>query len=512
MLPTISILSGITGLILVSLSFILFLLKTRSKNHVPILITGAFALFTAAAMCDPYLNLWDEQFHALVAKNMMHHPLTPMLYADTPLDYDYQNWGANHIWLHKQPLFLWEMAVSMNIFGVNEFGIRFPSIIQATLMALLIYGIGKKLHTERTGFLSALLFCMNYFTYNLINGFYSTDHNDLSFAFYVLLSVWAWIKLQEKKSIKFILIIGMAAGCAVLDKWLIGLFVYLVWATAIIINPQKRRNKINYYHFLAALLITVIIFLPWQIYTYLVFPTESAYELRYTSQHFFTAIENHEGDWHYHFDKMREMYFDIKQIAWIIIAAFLFYVYQNRKNLELHLPLASGVVFIYLFFSLAATKMPAFTYIILPLILIIIAFLLDSTWQIIEKSNVRSINISGTILILFIVYFLSLKSIRINKIYDDHTLAKENVYRKSRLEHFKFYRNLKPRSKTILFNTPALENIPAMFYSDITAYDFLPEKNKLEELIKAGYHIMIINNGNLPGYIYENSTIEIIAF
>ena len=35
-----------------------------------LLLVGGLGLRLLAARLDPYLNLWDEQFHALVAKNL----------------------------------------------------------------------------------------------------------------------------------------------------------------------------------------------------------------------------------------------------------------------------------------------------------------------------------------------------------------------------------------------------------------------------------------------------------
>ncbi|MBP7399885.1 MAG: hypothetical protein KA954_09890, partial [Chitinophagales bacterium] len=82
-----------------------------------ILFFGALGIRILFNSFFPYLHDWDERFHALVAKNMMTHPFTPMLRANPVLPYDETSWTDGHIWLHKQPLFLWQMALSMKIFG-----------------------------------------------------------------------------------------------------------------------------------------------------------------------------------------------------------------------------------------------------------------------------------------------------------------------------------------------------------------------------------------------------------
>src|SRR5580698_4339023 len=60
----------------------------------------------------------DEVFHALVARNLLKHPLTPTLVDQPFLPYDYRDWQANNVWLHKPPLALWQIAVSYFVFGV----------------------------------------------------------------------------------------------------------------------------------------------------------------------------------------------------------------------------------------------------------------------------------------------------------------------------------------------------------------------------------------------------------
>ena len=72
-----------------------------------------------AALCvraytgaDLALHSWDE--------------LVPTLVANAVLDYDYRNWGSNHVWLHKPPLALWMQAASMRMFGVGEWPMRLP--------------------------------------------------------------------------------------------------------------------------------------------------------------------------------------------------------------------------------------------------------------------------------------------------------------------------------------------------------------------------------------------------
>lgn len=46
----------------------------------------------------------------------------------------------------KPPLFLWAQALSMQLFGVNEFAARFPNAVCGLVTLLLVYRIGLRLH------------------------------------------------------------------------------------------------------------------------------------------------------------------------------------------------------------------------------------------------------------------------------------------------------------------------------------------------------------------------------
>ena len=50
--------------------------QTTNRDNLSLVFLGltATCIFSFAALLDPFLNIWDERFHALVAKNMMNHP------------------------------------------------------------------------------------------------------------------------------------------------------------------------------------------------------------------------------------------------------------------------------------------------------------------------------------------------------------------------------------------------------------------------------------------------------
>jgi len=60
-------------------------------------------------------------------------------------------------YFEKPPLHYWLNALSMSLFGQNEFAARFPGTLMGLLTVILVYHTGRKLFDRRTGLLSALI-------------------------------------------------------------------------------------------------------------------------------------------------------------------------------------------------------------------------------------------------------------------------------------------------------------------------------------------------------------------
>ena len=226
------------------LSILVFFNYNRKKLALQLLVLSAFLLRLLMSALDPFLHNWDERFHALVAKNMMQSPFKPMLHKNPILPYDFADWSTNHIWLHKQPLFLWQMALSMKIFGVNEMAIRLPSVLMGTISVYFIYKIAEYwFKNETTAFLAALIFTFSNYQLSLTSGRFALDHNDVAFTFYVTASLWAFTRyLRSNFKIRWAIFIGIFVGCAVLNKWLTGFLVYGGWGLYILLDKNYRLD------------------------------------------------------------------------------------------------------------------------------------------------------------------------------------------------------------------------------------------------------------------------------
>ena len=179
----------ITSLLLLSISIFLKQFNNNGKSNFSLffLVLGSAVLRIFMAHLDPFLNMWDEQYHALVAKNLTLNPFVPTLYNPPMLNENSLSWVGSHIWLHKQPLFLWQIALCIKILGASVYAIRVPAIIMSSILTIIVFRVGKILVNENCGYYSALFFAVNPFILELVSGYVFTEHNDIAFLFYVTL-------------------------------------------------------------------------------------------------------------------------------------------------------------------------------------------------------------------------------------------------------------------------------------------------------------------------------------
>jgi len=119
------------------------------RKRLPLLLLGTILLLSFGLKLNHLghhrFGSIDECCHALVAKNLLKHPLKPTLIDKPYIFYTETHWGGNHVWLHKPILPLWQGALAYRFLGVNTFAFRFPSAILSTFAVWLTYLIGVAL-------------------------------------------------------------------------------------------------------------------------------------------------------------------------------------------------------------------------------------------------------------------------------------------------------------------------------------------------------------------------------
>ena len=475
------------------------------------LFLSGFIVYLSGALLDPFLNLWDERFHALVAKNMMDHPFKPMLYADPVLDMAYDRWDRYHIWLHKQPLFLWQIALSFKLFGASELTLRLPNVIMSSLMVLFTFRTGKLMVNRYVGFYSALFMASSYYLMELVSGRQELEHNDVAFTFYISASIWSWIEYVFAGSGKkkyWIILTGLFSSFAILCKWLPGLLIFSGWGIYILTNHNFRLKNLHVQVFrdlLISFTITVFISAPWQIYTWIQFPLEKALEMDIYSKHLWIVLEGHGGDFWFHFQQM-ELLFG-KYLPYFIPPS-LFMLYKLSEKKAASISLIFMLVFVYLFYSVAKTKMPSFTYITVMIVFVsfgsLIFFLSEKLNLLLKYKIIQKLVLSFGI--LYLVWFnLNLNTLKENH-KKDSQLAIILVENKSIFQELK---NSLPEN-SVIFNVYGRHYIECMFYTGFTSYNIIPDPVQIDALKNAGRLPVIFDNGALPDYILNDNEILLI--
>lgn len=476
-----------------------FFLKGNTRIALLFLLMSALALRLFAILADPFFHLWDEQFHALVAKHMAEHPLRPTLVEDPILPYDITDWSSNHIWVHKQPLFLWQMAASIKLFGVHYWSVRVPSLILSLLLVVLVYDTGKRIMDTKTGYLAALLLSFSYSQIEMLSGRLHTDHNDISFMFYVFASLWAYVRYRHHPSIKWAILIGALAGCAVLTKWLVGLLVFLPWVIEWIYSLLKKSAIKPWYHFVMAGVVCVFIFLPWQLYTALRFPAESAYERAFTQLHLQMAVEGHGGSWYFHFEQWYNL---MGGLVLLFAMVGLVIMLRSRTLRTISAPLLIALLAVVVFYTWVPTKMMLFTAPAFPILLIT-----AGTGFQIMMGQVKRHFLHGALVLACM--FLVLDTNTLDRY---HTIRDE--YRTLRLRNEERIRTIVDNTTeqdAVFVNTGSHNHILFMLYSDHTAYRSLPDEAEWSVLMEKHVPVKVFPNGDLPEYIKESEKVKIMA-
>ncbi|MBK9103955.1 MAG: glycosyltransferase family 39 protein [Saprospiraceae bacterium] len=504
------------GLLIASLpaivSVYLYFVADKKNAALILLMLSALLLRLLMISLDPYLHEWDERYHALVAKNMISFPFRPMLVVDPIMPYSYQDWGNNHIWLHKQPLFLWQMAASMKLFGVNVIAMRLPSAIMDTLLVWLTFDICRKWMPNRpeTAYVAALLTTCSFYSLELVSGSKSLEHNDIAFVFYTTCALWAWVKyVQGEHKTKWAILTGLFIGLAVLNKWLTGYFVMGGWAIYLML-AYRRQMRLKYIlDFTLVLIVSMIVFVPWQLYISNAFPIESAIEYQHNAEHF-TKDFGHPGNVWTHFMYLGQTYQEI-MLLFSLIGIIAFFRFKE-VNKTLGVSFLSMIIALFLFFTFfVKTKMPTYLF---PLSPMVFSFMAIGVMTIVEwysKRRATTTNLHWQrFAFVLILGFVCLKPWDITR-KRSAGLEARNI----KINNTLIYKHLsdKATKDRVIINCKSYENIELMFFADVNAYHFIAPEIVLDSLQQLGYKFASFEYPEIqkpPAYVYDDPEILIL--
>jgi 4-amino-4-deoxy-L-arabinose transferase-like glycosyltransferase len=481
------------GIIL--LGFILGVLTYRSGKAerfkqalIFIILLGALLRISAAS--DRHLHLWDERYHALVAKNLMQQPLTPTLHKHPVLSYSNDNWVGSHIWLAKPAVPLWIMSGSIAMFGNTLLAVRLPSFILSLLAIWLTYLLGKRLFTPKVGLIAAFFFAINGLLIELAGGRVSSDHVEMCFIFMELLGIYALTlrtNYAGNKRTMALFGVGVIMGMAFLSKWYPAFLIIPIWMTLFLMEENKtwRRALAD---LVGLLLGTIIIALPWVLYMFAHYPVEMKGILFGAANAYAESVPSHAAPFYYYALKVLIVF---GELIYLPIAYIIWRLYQNKNQPNLWLLLV-WILLPFLIFSMADTK--RFTYILITAPAIFICLALGLVWLNDLRKN-KSFQVLASLGILLLVILPLRYTLERGKFFGNNE-TEQVFYTLSQAD-----KNLL-NEKAIVFGTD--DYIEMMFHSDVyAAYRQLPNKEEYDQLNRQGFKLYQLKQGKLEKFIWE---------
>lgn len=454
--------------------------KNEKFKKAIIFILLAGALLRVFTMGDRYFHQWDEKFHALVAKNLIEHPLKQTLVEHEIIPYPPENWKANHIWLEKGPVPLHSIALSIYLFGKSPFVVRMPSLLISLLAVYLTYLIALLLFNQKIALLAAFFHTINGSLAELVGGRASSDHVENFFIFFVELSIYLCIyQVIKQKGLWMSVLIGLATAMAILSKWFPALIVFPVWTIGYF-SLNKKISLQFVKEIVIAITVSSLIVVPYFYYLYSNFPIEFSYVFQKFIFAYSNTVDQFDEPFYYYIIKLTVVY---GELVLIPLAIGLFLTFKPKFDWRLVTILAWWLIPL-IIFSMASTKRFTYLYISAPAVFIMLSYVWFYLLDLSKKNRYKWLILS--LLVLIVVLPLRHSSERI-KPFDIREREPAYIKEINALDFSNY-----PIESTALFNLE--HNIEIMYATGYTAYNFIPNPKLTKRLLSKGYTIVINDN------------------
>ncbi|MBC8125195.1 MAG: glycosyltransferase family 39 protein [Candidatus Kapabacteria bacterium] len=196
----------------------------------------------------------------------------------------------------KPPLFIWLQALSMNVFGVNEFAARLPNALVGIATILVLFSIGTRIQGQRFG----ILWCVVYLGSLLPHFYFRSGIIDPLFNLFIFLSVLFMMKGLGREGLVNALIAGVFSGAAVMTKGPVGFGLVMI-TTVIGWFFLRRDVPLPWKQIVLATSTTVIVGSIWYVVEYVQNgPAFIIENLTYQFRLLTTGEAGHEQPWYYH--------------------------------------------------------------------------------------------------------------------------------------------------------------------------------------------------------------------
>lgn len=330
-------------------------------------------LFISALLV--YINLgrthlipWDEAIYAKVSRNVVETG-----------DYLTLTWKNGNPWFEKPPLGFWLQAISIQALGESSFAVRLPSALFGLATIYLVYFFVKRNFGQFAGYVGALSLVTT--TQYLLYTRYAML--DVTLGFFITLSVILYFYALRKETIWFWVGSGISIGLGVMTKGILGflpLGIIGIHELILIFRKERSLTLDLLKKYFSLVLAALVIFLPWHIAMYAKYGKD--FINSYLLYHVFTratqGIEDKGQPWYWYFIVLK-----VSMRLWFIalLAAFpytLYAWYKGNKNAKLY---SIWALVIFVFYSIAKSKVVWYIVPLYPVLAIIIGYALGNIFE-----------------------------------------------------------------------------------------------------------------------------------
>ena len=195
----------------------------KLKNNYALILFLLSCIFFPFAIGSVHLFDWDEVNFAEIAREMI-------------VNKNYLNVQINYLpFWEKPPLFFWLQALSMKIFGINEFASRFPNVLVGIASILCMFYIGKKFISDKFAFIWGLSYIGSF----LPHFYFKSGIIDPLFNLFIFLSIYIFYLYQVEYKKKYLFIASILSGLAVLTKGPVAVLIILLVVLFFVIYKWK---------------------------------------------------------------------------------------------------------------------------------------------------------------------------------------------------------------------------------------------------------------------------------
>jgi 4-amino-4-deoxy-L-arabinose transferase-like glycosyltransferase len=276
-------------------------------------------------------------------------------------------------WFIHPPMYMWLAAASSFIFGFTEFNIRFWNALMAVGLVFTTYLLGRKLFKDGVGLMGAFILAtgMQYIVQAHLAIF------DIPYILFMFLAVYMLFLYMESRLARYYYLAGILLGISMLIKGPVGILLPGLVFTIYLISTKNLKALYNF-HFIPVALLTAAIGGSWYfaeafIHGKVFVDSVVAF---YLVGRFTTTIEAHYGPSYF--------YVLIVLIGFLPWLPFLLFstvhqIQNIKKNENLFCVIWMFTIFI--FFSIAKTKLPGYILSLYPIAAISIAQMLNKYTQ-----------------------------------------------------------------------------------------------------------------------------------